>query len=60
MSVCALNSLVNDKYSNLLVVAVFCNKSFSGKTSFQVKNSYLPIFLDDKAEILAAFLSKLY
>ena len=41
----------NGEYSNLLIVAAFSNKSFSSK------NSYLPTFPDDKAEILAVFLN---
>ena len=60
MSVCFSNTLPNDKYSNLLIVAAFSNKSFSGKTSLPVKNSHLPIFFDDRAQILAVCLSKLY
>ena len=53
VSVCAFNSLPNGKYSNLLNVAAFSIKSFSGKTSLLVKKSYLQTFPDDKAEILA-------
>ena len=60
MSNCFFNSLPNGKYSNLFIVAAFSNKSCSGKTSFPVKNSYLLTFPDDKAEILAVCLSKLY
>ena len=41
------------------IVAAFSSK-YSGKTSLPVKNSYLLTFPDDKAEILAACLSKLY
>ena len=59
MSVCALNSLPSGEYSNLFIVAAFSNKPFSGKTSFPVKNSYLLMFLVDKAEILAVCVSKL-
>ena len=66
-SVCFLVSLVcfskafpNGEYSNLFNAAVFSNKSFYNKTSFPVKNSYLLTFPDDKAEILAACLSKFY
>ena len=55
MSVCTFNSLTNREYSNLLIVAPFSNKSFSGKTSLPVKNSYLLTF-SDKAEILAVSL----
>ena len=47
------SSLPNREYSNLFNKAAFSSKSFSGKTSLSVKNSYLLTFLDDKAEILA-------
>ena len=50
MSVCAFNSFCNGEYANLLIAAVFSNKSFSDKTFLLAKNSYLPIFPDDKAE----------
>ena len=60
MSFCAFNCLPNGEYSNLLIVAAFSSKSFSRKTSLPVRNSYLLTFPDDKAEILAACLSKLY
>ena len=60
MSVCFFNLLPNDEYSSLLIVAAFSNKSFSGKTSSPVKNSYLPTLPDDNAEILAVYLFKLY
>ena len=53
-------SLPDGKYSNLLIVATFSNKSFSSKKSSLVKNSYLPTFTDDKAEILDVCLSKSY
>ena len=53
MLVCFLNFLLNGEYSNLLVVAVFCNSFFFSKPSSLVKNSYLPTFLDDKTGILA-------
>ena len=39
------------------IVATFSNKSFSGKTSSPVKNSYLTTFPDDKAAILAVCLN---
>ena len=58
MSVCAFNSLPNGEYSNLFVVAAFSNKSFSDKTSFPVRNSYLLTFPGDKAQILADCPSK--
>ena len=57
------NSLVflpNGKNSNILIIVAFSNSPFSRKTSSPTKNSCLPIFLDDKAEILTAFLSKSY
>ena len=60
MSVCTFNSLPNREYSNLFNVGAFSSNSFSGKTSFPVKNSYLLIFPDAKAEILAVYLSKSY
>ena len=53
MSICFLNSLPNSKYSNLLIIAAFPNCPFSGQISSLVKNSYLPIFSDNKAEIIA-------
>ena len=55
MSIFAFNSLRNSEYSNLFFIA-----AFSDKISLPVKNSYLLIFPDDKAEILAAFLSNSY
>ena len=54
MSVCFFNSLANGEYSNLLIVAAFSNKLFSGK-KLSVTNSYLLTFPDDKAEILAVY-----
>ena len=60
MSVCAFNILPKDDYSNLFIVAAFSSKSFSGKTSLLVKNSYLLTFLDNKAEILSVYLFKSY
>ena len=58
MSVCAFNSLPKSEYSNLFVVAAFCSKSFSGKTSLPAKYSCLLTFPDYKAEILAVCPSK--
>ena len=55
MSVCAFSYLPKSEYSNLFIVA-----TFSGKTSLPVKTSYLLIFPDEKAEILAVCLSKSY
>ena len=60
MSVYAFNSLVKYEYSNLFIVAAFSSKSFSGKTSLPIKNSYLLTFPDYKAEILSVSLSKSY
>ena len=57
MSVYFFNLLPNGKYSYLLSVAAFSNKSFSCKTSSLVKNSYFPTFSDDNAKILAVFLA---
>ena len=60
MSVCAFHSLANREHSNLFTVAAFYCKSFSGKTSFPVKNSYVLTFIDDKAQILAVCIPKFY
>ena len=60
MSVYFFKSLSNGEYSNLLIVAAFSNKSFSGQTSLPVKNSYLATLTDHKAEILAVCLYKSY
>ena len=60
MSVCAYNSLPKGEYSNIFIVAAFSSKSFSDKTSLLLKNLNLLTFPDDKAEILAVCLSKLY
>ena len=54
MPVCAFNLLASGEYSNLFIIAVFSSKSLA------VTNSYLLTFPDDKAEILAVCLSKLY
>ena len=58
--VCSFKSLPNGEYSNILIAAAFSSKSFSGKTSLPVKNLYSLTFSDDKVEILAVCLSKLY
>ena len=50
MPLCAFNSLLKGKYSNLFIVAAFSRKSFSSKTSLLVKHSYLLTFPDDIAE----------
>ena len=60
MLVCTSKVFPNGEYSKLFNAASFSNNSFLDKISFQVKNSYLLTFPDDKAEILAACLSKLY
>ena len=60
MSVCFFNSLPNGEYSNLLIVAAFSNKPFSGKTSFPVESSSLPTIPDNNVEILGVYLSKSY
>ena len=60
MPVCFFNLLPKGEYSNLLIVATFSNSPFSSKTSSTVKDSSLLTFLDDKAEILAVYLSKSY
>ena len=57
---CAFNSSPNNEYSNLFIVAAFCNRSFLCKTTLSVRNSYLLLFPDDKADILAVCLSKSY
>ena len=60
MSVRAFNSFPKGEYSNLFIAAAFFSKSFYGKISFPVKNSYLLTFPDDKTEILDVCLSKSY
>ena len=52
------NLLTNDKYWNLLLLAAFSTKSFFSKTPLPFKNSYLPTFPDNKAEIFEGCLSK--
>ena len=47
------NLLPKGEASNVFTVAVFSRKSFSGKTSFLVKDSYLSTFPHDKADQLA-------
>ena len=51
-------NLFTNKYSNFLILPAFPCNFLSGKTSTPVKNSYLPAFTDDKAEILAFCLFK--
>ena len=60
ISFCFFNSLPNGEYLDLLIVAVYSNKSFSEETFLSVKNLYLPKFPDHKAKNLAVCLSKLY
>ena len=50
MSACAFHSLPYREYSNLFIII---SKSFSGKASLPVKNSFLLTFPDDKAEFSA-------
>ena len=57
---CAFNSSPNNEYSNLFIVTAFSNRSFLCKTTLSVRNSYLQLFPDDKAEILAVCQSKSY
>ena len=59
MSVCAFNYFnPKGEYSNLFISVAFSDNSFSGKTSFPVKKSYLLTFPGDKAEIFRVCLSK--
>ena len=60
MSVCVLNNLLNGKHSRFFILAAFYIKSFSGKKTLSIKNLYLLTFPDEKAKILAVYLSKLY
>ena len=48
------------EYSNLVILAVFSSKSFSGQIYLPVKNSYLLTFPDDKTGIFSVCQSKLY
>ena len=58
--ICFSKALPDDEYSNLFSETAFSSKSSPGKTSLPVKNSYFLKFSDDKAEILAVCLSKMY
>ena len=59
MSVCTFNYFnPKGEYSNLFINVVFSDNSFSGKTSFPVKKSYLLTFPGDKSGILIVCLSK--
>ena len=60
MSVCAVNYLPNEEYSNLFIAAAFFINSFSGKMSLPVQNSYLLTFPYKKVEIFEVCLSKSY
>ena len=57
MLVCSVYSFSYNKYSNLFNTTALSSKSFSGKTSLPVKNSYLLTFPDDKADFLPVCLS---
>ena len=59
-SVCFSNLLTNGDYSDLLTAGAFSDNYFSDKTYLLVTNSDILIFPDDKAEILAIYLSKSY
>ena len=54
MLFCFLSFLLNNEYLNLFVGAAFSYSLLFDKTFSLVKNSYLPTFPDDKAEILVA------
>ena len=54
------NSLSNNEFWNLLIIADYCDSLFFCKISSPVKNPYLPTFPDNNAEILAFWLSNLY
>ena len=54
---CFFNSLPKGEYLNILIVASFSDRSFTGKISSLVKNLYLTTFLE--AEVLAVCLCKL-
>ena len=54
MLFCFFNSLPNGEYSSLLIAV------FSGSLHGKLSSSYVPIFPDDKAEVLDIFMSKLY
>ena len=44
ISVCAFNYSPREEYLDLFIVVALSSKSFSGKTSVAVKNSYLLMF----------------
>ena len=46
-----VNSSPDRKYFNCLILAAFSKNYFYVKTSVTVKNSYLPTYPDDKAEV---------
>ena len=58
MLVCAFSSLPNGEYLKIFISEAFATNLYYDKTSSPAKNSYLPVFPDDKAEILAVCLSK--
>ena len=60
MSVCFYNSLPDDEFPDVLIVAGCSNSPFCGKISSSVKNSYLATFPNDNVNILAVCLSSLY
>ena len=60
MSFCVFNPFPNRQYSNHLIFAAFSNFTFSVKTSTFVKILRVPTIPENKAEILAIYLSKLF
>ena len=60
ISVSFSKALPNGEYSNLFSAVAFSSNSVFGKTSLSVQNSYLLIFPDDEAALLAVYLSELY
>ena len=60
MLVCDFISMPNGEYSNLFIAFFFLASLFLIKHFLPVRFSYLLIFTDDKAEILAVCLSKSY
>ena len=59
ISVCNFNCLPIHKHPYVLIVGDFSRaRLVSGTKSMSVKNSYLLTFSDDKAEIVAVYLSK--
>ena len=60
MSVCFYNSLPDDEYPDVLIIAGCSSSPFCSKISSSVKNSYLPTFPNHIVNILAVCLSSLY